>query len=312
MDETNLIIKLIRKLNFIKPVILVRLYGGLGNQLFTYAAAYRLAKFNNCDLLVDTRSGFIRDHKYKRKFSLNSFSISVNKIDIPDFLSYVLAYLIPFLNKVNQKLPFQKRILIVRDTIGFDEDLLNLKVNSLILFEGCWQSEKYFKDVEMEIRTQFTFFKSTTEFFESIHKSINFRNSIAIHVRHFKDEFNPNQGNILDSYYERAIDYFNRKYSDAQFWLFSDNPSSAKKRLFTNNNNCILVSEKFNNLTDIQELYLMTQFSHFIISNSTYSWWGAWLSNKVDKIIVAPNERIESGEGLWGFDGLLPDEWIKL
>jgi hypothetical protein len=56
----------------------------------------------------------------------------------------------------------------------------------------------------------------------------------------------------------------------------------------------------------------MSLFKHFIISNSTYSWCGASLSRDVDKIVVAPSEKIDSGEGLWGFDGLLPEDWIKM
>ncbi len=296
---------------FFKPVIIARLYGGLGNQLFTYAAAYRLAKVNRCELIVDAKSGFIRDYKYRRNFLLDSFCITSRQLKISNVLSFLIAYALPFLKKIDQKKTFKKRLIVI-DSIGFSPKFLDLQINSPKWFEGFWQSEKYFKDVEMEIRSQFTFSKSTSEFLESTPNPINFQNSIAIHVRHFKDDFNVNEGNLSDSYYESAIDFFSRKFSDAQFWLFSDNPSLAKKRLFSKKNKCILVSEKFDNLTDVQELYLMTQFSHFIISNSTFSWWGAWLSDSPDKVVVAPAAKIETGEGLWGFDGLLPDEWVKL
>ena len=302
---------MISKFNFFKPIIFVRLYGGLGNQLFTYAAAYRFAKLNRCDLIIDTKTGFIRDFKYKRKYLLNSFSITANKIETYDFISYIISYLIPVIKKIDQRLPFPKR-LIIHDGIGFNEKFLNLYINSAKVFDGFWQSEKYFKDVEVEIRREFTFSKITFDALSIIKTEICFNKSVAIHIRHFNDDRHINQGNIDDHYYERAIDFFCNRFQDVKFWLFTDNPILAKHRLFANISNCIIVSDKFYNLTDIDELYLMSQFSNFIISNSTYSWWGAWLSNKVDKIVVAPSDKIDSAEGLWGFEGLLPDEWIKL
>jgi len=302
---------LICRLNFIKPAILVRLYGGLGNQLFTYAAAFRLARYNNCELFIDTKSGFIRDYKYQRKFSLNSFSISARAIKIPYFFYYILSFFIPFFNKINRKLPFQKRVFIVQDRISFNESLLHLNINSPKLFEGYWQSEKYFKDVEAEIRTELTILKPIIKCFDDFKGRLDYKNSVAIHVRHFRDTQQPSQGNISNDYYYKAIDFFCSRFHDVQFWLFSDNPSLAKSLIFSNSKNCHLVSDNFGNLSDVQELYFMSQFSYFIISNSTFSWWGAWLSESVDKIVIAPSDIIEKGEGLWGFDGLLPDEWIK-
>jgi len=291
------------------PFILVRLYGGLGNQLFTYATAFRLAKVNNCKLILDTKSGFIRYFEYKRKFLLNSFSISAKELNLSNFIAYFISLIFPLLLKINRKISFSRRFVILQDSIDFNSHLLDLKINSSKYFEGFWQSEKYFIDVKSDILKEFTF---SEVLINSITEKIDFNNSVALHVRQFNDIYHTNQGNLTDGYYQKAINYFGNKFPGIQFWIFSDKPQTAKKRLFSGKQNCNLISEIFPNLTDIQELYLMTQFSFFIIGNSTFSWWGAWLSKDADKIIVAPSEKIDSGEGLWGFDGLLPEYWIKM
>ncbi len=303
---------MIKQFNFFKPVILVRLYGGLGNQFFTYAAARRLATYNKCPLYIDDQSGFIRDHVYKRKYQLDFFNIAASKSKWGSRIGVLIAYLRFYIDGINKKRPFDKRRIIQQDILTFDPRLLILKIKKPVIFEGFWQSELYFKDIEPEIRKEFEFKTDYISSTLSELPSINFDISIAIHVRHFKDKKHPNQGNVQDDYYVRAIQYYKQKIPNAEFHLFSDDPESALLRFFKNDESCFLISNLLPNTNEIKELFLMSRFRYFIITNSTFSWWGAWLSEQEGKIVIAPGEVIESGEGYWGFEGLIPDNWIKI
>lgn len=303
---------MIKRFNFFKPVILVRLYGGLGNQLFTYAAARRLATYNKCPLYIDDQSGFIRDHVYKREYQLDFFEIAASKSKWGSRIGVVIAYLRFFIDGINKKIPFDRRRIIQQDILTFDPRLLCLNINKPVIFEGFWQSELYFKDIESEIRKEFEFKPEYISSTLAELPSIDFETAVAIHIRHFKDLKHPNQGNVQDEYYLRAIQYYKQIIPNAQFYIFSDNPESALKRFFRNNQSCYLISNLLSNSNEIKELFLMSRFRYFIIANSTFSWWGAWLSTQNDKVVIAPGEVVDSGEGCWGFEGLIPSNWITI
>jgi hypothetical protein len=290
----------------------VRLYGGLGNQLFTYAAAKRLSVFNRCKLYIDAGSGFIRDHKYKRSYQLAAFEISSPTTNWGSLLGLIFTYFRRIIVSINEKLSASSKIIIQQKKISFDVDLLTLKITKPVLFEGFWQSEDYFKDIESVIRSEFKFKQSLVNEVFPFLPLINFTKAIAIHVRHFNDDHHINQGNVNDDYYKRSILYFQQQIPDAEFWLFSDNPQRALLKFKDVNVKCIPISSVVKDSNEVKELFLMSQFRNFIIGNSTFSWWGAWLSDYSDKKVVAPAEIINSGEGCWGFEGLLPREWIAL
>ena len=143
---------------------------------------------------------------------------------------------------------------------------------------------------------------------EQIKKS----NSISIHLRFF-DTLDMNDTiNVNNDYYLRAMSYMEKRYSDCIFYVFSDDPNKAKEKLKIKKNIIFVnVNNKVNK--EYVDLWLMSLCKHHIIANSTFSWWGAWLSNNKKKIIVAPDLNIQ-GENIawWGFEGLIPPNWIKL
>lgn len=312
MNGIKAIIKLGKGFGIFKPIIFVRLFGGLGNQLFTYAAAKRLAIFNNCTLCVDSGSGFIRDRVYKRTYQLAAFEISSPTSIWGTLLGFIYTYSRRIIHSINNKLPQSNKIIVQQKQIPFDTALLTLQIKKPVLFEGFWQSENYFKDVESVIRTEFRFKQSVVSDILLYVQKLNITNAVAIHVRHFKDEHHFNKGNVSNEYYKRAVEFFKTLIPDVEFWVFSDNPDRALQKFIDNDIKCHLISSIVKDTTEIQELFLMTQFRYFIIANSTFSWWGAWLSESKNKIVVAPAEVIDSGEGCWGFEGLLPREWITL
>ena len=295
-----------------KRIIFLRLYGGLGNQLFTYAAAKRLAVFNNSEILIDNYSGFFRDYKYKRSYRLDNFNIHARVSWLAVIIGLFIVIYRHFLGTSFLQRSFSKRRFIVQEKKEFDSRILELKYNFFIAFEGFWQSETYFKDIELEIRKEFKFNKEIYSKIRKILPEICFENSIAIHVRHFEHNDLSSESNIENDFYFRALEYFKSIHPNLQYFLFSDKPVPAYQRLFKNHENVIIVQEKYLFQDEVQELCFMSHFKYFIIANSTFSWWGAWLSEYKDKIVVAPKTKIDSGETAWGFDGLIPDDWIKI
>jgi hypothetical protein len=136
------------------PKIIPRTLGGLGNQLFCYAAARRLALANSAELVLDTVSGFVRDHDYQRRYQLDHFNIPCRKAtpsERMEPLSRVRRYL---KRAMNRRRPFEERSYIQQEGIDFDPRLLAAKPCGTVYLEGYWQSEQYFKDVEPAIRDE--------------------------------------------------------------------------------------------------------------------------------------------------------------
>ena len=132
-----------------------RIFGGLGNQLFCYAAARRLALVNNAELVLDDVSGFTYDDFYQRHYQLDHFSIPCRKATPAERLEpyhRVRRYL---KRRWNQRKPFAQRAYLVQAGIDFDPSLLHFKPKGTVYLEGYWQSEEYFMDVADTLRQDF-------------------------------------------------------------------------------------------------------------------------------------------------------------
>jgi hypothetical protein len=292
--------------------ITCRIVGGIGNQLFIYAAARRLAITNKADLFVDCVSGFERDRTYKRSCQLNHFLIP-NNIKINNFNFTFIKRIGRYLSrKINNILPFKYRTHICQSGDDFDSRLLEFEVRRNILLEGYWQSERYFKDVESTIRSDLRFIPPVDIQNYDTANQIRSCVSVAVHVRFFDRQVEIEGSNVALDYYERAIAYIDALVPDAHFFLFSDQPVVALERLAFPQDRVTLVDHNQGDQNAYADLWLMSLCQNFIIANSTFSWWGAWLSVSPDKIVVAPDVRLTNGVMAWGFEGLLPDEWIKL
>ena len=132
--------------------IITRVKGGLGNQLFCYAAARRLAWINNAELVIDDITGFARDRLYYRRYMLDHFNISARKATPFERLEPFERYRRGFMKWLSRRKPFAQRGYLEQEGQEFDQRLLVLKVNGLLYLDGLWQSEGYFVDMEQTIR----------------------------------------------------------------------------------------------------------------------------------------------------------------
>ncbi len=296
-----------------KKKVIVIIKGGLGNQLFCYAAARRLAWFNNAELIIDHVSGFIRDKKYYRKYMLDHFNIKARKAIPAERLEPFERYRKCIIRRMSKRIPFEKRRYIEQEGMDLDRRLLNLSINGEVYLDGYWQSELYFNDIEELIRDDLCITPPKDLVNTSL--AVNIRNcmSVAIHVRFFnqKEKNELILYNMQADYYLRAISLMEKTVKSPLYFVFSDQPEAAKALLTLPQERVIFINHNNSDDNAYADLWLMSQCKNFIIANSTFSWWGAWLSNYKCKVVIAP-QVILSGITAWGFEGLLPDSWEVL
>jgi hypothetical protein len=292
--------------------IISRIFGGLGNQLFCYATARRLALANNVELVLDDASGFVHDHAYQRHCQLDHFKIPCRRATPAERLeplSQVRRYL---KRAMNRRRPLQERSYIQQEGIDFDSRMLAIELCCTVYLEGYWQSEQYFNDVEATIRQELRIIPPKDKVNLAMAERIRDCLAVAVHMRFFDAPQEQGVNNASVDYYARAVARMESLAPDAHYFVFSDQPAAAREAIQLSEDRVTLVSHNEGDENAYADLWLMTQCRHFIIANSTFSWWGAWLAEHAEKQVIAPGFEIREGKMSWGFEGLLPEEWLKL
>jgi hypothetical protein len=289
-------------------MIIVQLKGGLGNQMFQYANARRIAHNNNTKLKLDQSVFVARNFTTPRKYNLNIYNIvesfatgnEINKIKGPRALR--------FLDKIK---PYYKRSHVIEHHFHFDHNIINLPDN--IYIEGYYQSEKYFKGIEDIIRKEFTLKNPLCSDALKIRDKITSVNSVLLSIRrgdYVSDKrTNEHHGTCSPEYYYKAVKIISQKVNNPIFFLFSDDIEWAKKNLNIKFP-VFYVSDRINNLKNYEEMMLMSYCKHYIIANSCFSWWGAWLNKDKNKIVIAPNKWFNDPN--INTNDLIPETWIRI
>lgn len=291
--------------------VVSRIKGGLGNQLFCYAAARRLTIVNNAELAIDDVTGFVRARRYSRQYDLNHFRIPCRKATPAERLEPFERYRRGLMKWLCRRKPFAERSYLEQEGLDFDERLLSLRVNGSLYLDGLWQSEGYFKDVEQTIREDLRIIPPTDAQNQRMAEEIRNSQAVALHVRWFEPTGSTTPYNISSDYYQRAIALMESRASAPRYFIFSDDPESARAKLSLPETRVTFVSHNRDNENAYADLWLMSQCQHFITANSTFSWWGAWLSSAEEKIVLTPDQKIV-GMTAWGFKGLIPDTWVLI
>jgi hypothetical protein len=289
-------------------MIITRLIGGLGNQMFQYAAARRFAHHHNTDLFLDV-TGFA---SYAlRKYELDIFRIHA-KIASPDLLKHV-----PFSRKDVIRLRIWKLFssepiiqYVKEKSFDFYEEKLTLPDN--VYLDGYWQSEKYFTEIADILRKEFSFVTPPSAINQDLLEEMGRCNSVSMHVRRGDYVSNSVAKEILGvlgiDYYIGALNLLEEKVKDPKIFVFSDDIPWAKANLKTN---LPLHFIDYNSVEkDYEDLRLMSNCQHHIIANSSFSWWGAWLGSNSEKIIIAPKKWFNQSN--MDTRDLIPDSWIKI
>jgi hypothetical protein len=289
-------------------MIITRLIGGLGNQMFQYAAGLALAKQHGVELTVDL-GGF--DQYSLRRYSLAHFALEPRPAP-QDALS--TAGSSSLIARLRRKLGigYGCAYTIYRETsLRFNNEFKKLPNNTYL--DGYWQCEAYFSEFTDAVRQAFAFRTPASGINAEWLAHIRGANAIAIHVRRGDYANNPKTFQVhglcsLDYYHQAAL-YMEQHANEApEFFIFSDDPDWAKENLkldhpmhFVTHNNAE---------TDYEDLRLMSACKHQIVANSTFSWWGAWLAKSEEQIVIAPKNWFAS-EQLDSCD-IVPHDWIQL
>ena len=295
--------------------IIVKIAAGLGNQMFMYANALSLSNRFNYKLFIDNTSGFFQNKNktFGREYGLNIFNISANLAENTDkydnYLSHNYKKMLKFLNK------YQKKKSFLTDTKGIGKKTIYEKIDYLltnkVYLEGYFESEKYFFDLKSKLIEEF---KIKENFIDKNNKYINLlteSNSVSIHIRRnrfVEPQYFKNRGTEpkkdmrlqdIINYINKAVSHFENKIDKPKFFIWSNDFSDLdkifdkNKFIFVENNNHII------------DFYLFGFAKHFIVSPSSFHWWGAWLNQNPNKICIRPSDNLNpsNNKDFW------PDSW---
>lgn len=268
-------------------IVAIKLSGGLGNQFFQYAAGRSMALRHNAKLFID-KSFFAKSPN--RKYVLDQFNIIQHRITKKEIIT-------SYLNREQQLLDFfSKEIEIINSSefklveTGFSYNKNFEIVTPPILLDGYWQSEKYFSSISESLKLEFTLRFPLNIHVNILKDKIISSNSVAIHLRRgdytTNKEINAIHGICDFDYYFEAFKELEMLVGDAFPFIFSDDKETAIEFQKKLGRGLIVSCEVITN--DIEEFTLMSYCKHFIIANSTYSWWAAWLGNYNSKVVFAP------------------------
>jgi len=285
--------------------VVSNIIGGLGNQMFQYAAGYTLSKRTGQALKLHINDySFIND----RKFQLESvFGLKANIANATDIKKIIGNKGNLYSRKLFYKLGLSRNLLIEKPYV-FNNFFF--KVSDSVYLDGYWQNYNYFNEEKNNIRKLFTFTSLKSEERESFFKNKNIKNSISVHIRK-ADYINKNKNSKIffsldNKYYLEAFNIMKLKVENPFFYIFSDDIEWVKNNITMESLDFTIVTPS---LSPGKDMALMSKCRHHIIANSTFSWWAAWLNTSNEKIIVAPQKWLNVVKQP---DGLNLPSWITI
>lgn len=290
-------------------MIIAKLFGGLGNQMFIYATTKALALKSGQDYSFDVVTGFKDDYKFKRDLLLSYFPAAL--IEAPHKLSFqyfggrlfrkisrFLGFCIPF---------FNIRFICEQRPYIYHCEYFDMAKKGELYIEGYFQSYRYFHSIRKELLKDFSFSEDLKLSVSDEAKLICDDEfvPVAMGVRRYQ-EMKGEFGELTivpASFYEHAVNCIKKKIINPKLFIFSEDMNWVQSNLQFDIP-VYYVKPKSGKLSALQDMYLMSICNHHIISNSTFYWWGAYLSNKENNIVIVPNNFLNRDCTL--------EEWIVI
>ncbi|WP_336175308.1 alpha-1,2-fucosyltransferase [Acinetobacter ursingii] len=282
----------------------VKIIGGLGNQMFQYATAYALARKRNEELILDLSLALNYDVHPLR---INQLQCHYGKFEnkAPEYEKYVFSTKIPSLLK---KYIFFR--CYIEQSLKFNKNLLQETGQKKLV--GYFQCEQYFKEYRDDLLEEFKPKESFSELQTHIKKMIELDSSCSMHIRRGDYFTNPEatafHGMCNNEYFMKALKYLEKKQKidkNTKIFIFSDDIEWCKENIDIDYDTYFVPADDKRSEMD---MWLMSYCQHNVISNSTFSWWGAWLNQNPNKCIIAPKNWFRNGEP----NSIVPDLWIQL
>lgn len=276
--------------------VTTKVMGGFGNQLFCYACGYAVAKNSNRRLRIDTSQ---QDNDTFRIVDIVKLNITYDeRITFKKgsrFLDRAIINKVKLIKRVGLLTSYIKE----KKYYSYQNDIFKTKKKNIYL-DGYWQSYKYFEKYRDELLEMFT--PKNDLIVKNIEDDQNIK--VAIHIR--RGDYINIGCNIGLTYYDSAINYLKTTLgNNVKYYVFSDDVDFAKDFVKRYHELDMQIVENNSENQTLEDFYLMTSCDHFIIANSSFSWWAAWLGHNTDKIVICPEVDFWTGD-------FYPTEWIKI
>ena len=276
-------------------MIVIKSIGGLGNQMFQFALYLKLKHLGKSVAFDD--SGY--EANKIAKYELQKFNVNYDRPRLIDVIKYKEPYCKLFSSK-NFKVYDEKL------DKGYQPEIYDISEGCL---RGYWQCEKYFIDIEDDIKKVFQFDAELSSECHIFLDKICSCNSTAVHIRRGDYLLPQNAKNYsgicTEEYYRNAMSYIKNKHPDTKFFFFSDDIPWVKENLCSEGDEAVDCNHGENSYLD---MYLMSKCKNNIIANSSFSWWGAWLNDNSLKTVVAPNRWFRHLE----VSDAICDSWVRI
>jgi hypothetical protein len=290
-------------------MFIVRMKGGLGNQMFQYATARALAARSKTGLSLDTVTGFRWD-VFRRAYLLHAFNIQAAIASSAECFNYPGGRFVrAAVRTANRRLPIKKRRYCCEDDLPASGGIESLAFDNSVYLDGYWQRHEYFSEIQDELRREFTLRQALDPRTAAMEQTISKGCSVAVHLRGLPGE-SALGAHVLDQpvlpkdYYRNAFDLMRSKLGSPRFFVFTDGADPGWMLSLCPGTTVVTRDDKEG--AAHKELWLMSRCRHHIIANSTFSWWGAWLHASPGHIVLAPNME------KYGQRVTLPPEWVAV
>jgi Glycosyl transferase family 11 len=276
-------------------MIVAKLQGGLGNQMFQYALGRCLAVRHKTFLFLET-SSLIRPGVTSREYGLSIFNIQARFTTKDEIIRF--SDLVFYIHQIKR---------------GFHRGVLECSHGGNIVLDGYWQNELYFKEVADIIREEFTFKSADCKAADQLlREQISSTAAICVHIRR-GDYLLPQGSNFMNldiAYYKRAVKFIAGAVQDPHFYFFSDDIDWCEENLPLDYPHTFIRRDQPATAYTAEDFRLMTMCRYFIIANSSFSWWAAWLGAHHDKIVVAPKDWFRHDAS--ASKEIVPANWVRL
>jgi len=299
-------------------MVIAKLQGGLGNQMFQYAAGLSLARKRQTNLKLDI--SFLLDRAPKENFVLRDFDLEVfdvpESVATPEEVRSFTRLTEPGTRSLLERLEDKmiRRSYFREENGPFDCRVLDLSRRTYL--DGYFQNEKYFEDIGAIIRQCFKFPEHQWELTPegaALMDAITSSNSVCLNVRRGDYVTNPAShywhGVCEKDYFLKAMTCLAEKVESPHYYVFSDDPAWCRES-FSGMPNLTVVGHEHKGPRFVQYLWMMSQCKHFIIPNSSFAWWAAWLAKNPEKLILRPSVWFRAPE-MKGVN-ICPESWIAV
>lgn len=290
-------------------MVIARITSGLGNQLFQYALGRHLANTNQTSLYLDL--SYYRqtyDTDTLRLFKLDRFATDYRLLNTSPLV---------YASKLTRLLPnrtLKPLAAYVKEPHFHVDPSVQQARAAMVILDGFWQSERYFASSAGVLRRELTFRRTPGPAFENFRRQIaSAAVPVSVHIRRGDyvnhPEFSQSFGFLGLEYYERALAQLLTRFPGATFFVFSDEPAWVAANLPLHSPHVFVQNTGLD--ADVDDLQLMSLCHHHIIANSSFSWWGAWLNPRPDKVVLAPQHWFRNKPD-WDTVDLIPDTWARV